>query len=197
MEIQGTNDEELVRRFYQADEEALVVIFKRHKDGIFNFALRLVGNRADAEDAVSHTFMMLCEKRYTIKPGASFKTWGYTVARNICLSKLRNRNRFYSFWSPKNDPDHDGPIDVIDPKETARDQLDQKETMGLIQKAIHKLPEEQKEALLLREYHDFSYEEISQVLNCSLDKVKVLIFRARSRLKYLLPPVLLEDGGVK
>ena len=103
MDIEDSNDEELIRRFYEADEEALKVIFKRHKEGLFNFALRFAGNRADAEDAVSHTFMMVCEKRYTIKPGASFKTWAYTVARNVCLSKLRSRNRFFPLWSPKND----------------------------------------------------------------------------------------------
>lgn len=194
MEISDTNDEELVRRFYQADEEALKVIFKRHKDGLFNFALRFVVNRADAEDAVSHAFMMVCEKRYTIKPGASFKTWLYTVARNICLSKIRSRNRFFSLWSPSNDPEHDKAIDVVDPKGIAREQLDQKEIMAIVQKAIYKLPEEQKEALLLREYNGFTYEEISQVLNCSLEKVKVLIFRARNQLKEMLPSVLLEEG---
>ena len=69
--------------------------------------------------------------------------------------------------------------------------------MAIVQKAINKLPEEQKEALLLREYQGFTYEEISQVLNCSLDKVKVLIFRARNHLKEVLPPVLLEGEGLK
>ncbi len=197
MAIEDSNDEELIRRFYEADEEALKVIFKRHKEGLFNFALRFAGNRADAEDAVSHTFMMVCEKRYTIKPGASFKTWAYTVARNVCLSKLRSQNRFFPLWSPKKDSEQEESIDVIDPKEIARDQLNQKEIMAIVQKAIHQLPEEQKEALILREYQGFNYEEIAQVLNCSLDKVKVLIFRARNHLKDVLPPVLLEGEGIK
>ena len=191
------DDEELIHRFYQADEEALKVIFQRHKNGLFNFALRFVGNRADAEDAVSHAFMMVCEKRYTIKPGASFKTWAYTVARNVCLSKLRSQNRFFPLWSPKKDSEQEESIDVIDPKEIARDQLNQKEIMAIVQKAIHQLPEEQKEALILREYQGFNYAEIAQVLNCSLDKVKVLIFRARNHLKDVLPPVLLEGEGIK
>lgn len=197
MAIEDSNDEELIRRFYEADEEALKVIFKRHKEGLFNFALRFAGNRADAEDAVSHTFMMVCEKRYTIKPGASFKTWAYTVARNVCLSKLRSQNRFFPLWSPKKDSEQEESIDVIDPKEIARDQLNQKEIMAIVQKAIHQLPEEQKEALILREYQGFNYAEIAQVLNCSLDKVKVLIFRARNHLKDVLPPVLLEGEGIK
>jgi len=197
MDIQSTNDEELISLYYQGDQEALKVIFQRHKDKLFNFALRFVGNRADAEDAVSHVFMMVCEKRYAIKPGASFKTWAYTVARNICLSKIRSRGKFFSLWSPKNDPNYDQAIDVIDQKAIAREQLSQKEIMAIIQNAINKLPEEQKEALLLREYNGFTYEEIAQVLECSLEKVKVLIFRARNHLKDVLPPVLLEGEGLK
>jgi len=196
-ETAGINDEELISRYYQADQEALKMLFKRHKDGLFNFALRFVGNRADAEDAVSHTFMMVCEKRYAIKPGASFKTWAYTVARNICLSRLRTKSRFFSLWSPKSDPDHDQAIDVVDPQSIARDQFSSKEILGIIQKAIQKLPDEQKQALLLREYNGFTYEEIAQVLECSLEKVKMLIFRARNHLKDVLPPVLLEGEGLK
>ncbi|MEI7999608.1 MAG: RNA polymerase sigma factor [Candidatus Omnitrophota bacterium] len=188
------NDEELIQRFYQQDAEALNVIFKRHKDSLFNFAFRLIGNRADAEDAVSHSFMMVCEKRYASKPGASFKTWLFTIARNFCLSKLRTRNRFSSLWSTRGDSEEEKSVDIVDPRALARDQLDQKDMQAIIQKAVNSLPKEQKEALLLREYHDFSYEEISQVLECSLDKVKVLIFRARNHLKDRLPPVVLEEG---
>jgi RNA polymerase sigma-70 factor (ECF subfamily) len=191
------NDEEMIRRFYQADGEALKVIFQRHKDKLFNFALRFVGNRADAEDAVSHTFMMVCEKRYTNKPGASFKTWAYTVIRNFCLSKMRSRTKFYPLWSSKNGSDHDEIIDVEDHKVSAREDLNQKEMMVIVQKAIQKLPDEQKEALLLREYNGLNYEEIAQVLDCSLEKVKVLIFRARNHLKDVLPPVLLGEGELK
>ena len=187
------NDEELITKFYQADEEALAMLFKRHKEGLFNFALRLTANRADAEDAVSHSFMMLCEKKYQPKEGASFKTWLYTVARNMCLSKLRTRNKFFSLWSSKDD-EESVPMDIPDTRHIPRDQLNQQEIMAIIKKAVHRLPPEQKEALMLREYHDFSYDEIAQVLDCSLEKVKVLIFRARNQLKEILPPVVLEEG---
>lgn len=169
------------------------MLFKRHKEGLFNFALRLSGNRADAEDAVSHAFMMVCEQRYQPRPGVSFKTWLYTVARNLCLSKFRYQNKFFSLWS-KNESHQEHAIDVIDGQAIARDQLSQSEMIAIIQKAIGKLPSEQKEALLLREYHGFAYDEIAQVLDCSLEKVKVLIFRARNHLKAVIPPLVLEEG---
>ncbi len=194
MDLQGTQDEDLVLQFYQGDEEALAVVFKRYKDNLFNYALRLSGNRADADEAVSHAFMMVCQKRYTLKPGASFKTWLFTVAHHLCISRLKGQNKFFSLWSRKNDMGEEQMIDLPDPSGTARDVLDQKETAALVQKALHRLPKEQKEALILREFQKFSYDEISQVLNCSLEKVKVLIFRARQNLKNTLPPVVVEEG---
>ena len=188
------NDEELIQQFYQNDQEALKVIFERHKTPVFNFALRFIGNRADAEDAISHAFMMVCEKRYVVKPGASFKTWLYTVVRNVCLTRMRTRGRFVSLWgSTKETEDH--PIDIEDQSPNVRSHLNQQEVSAVIQKAIGQLPSEQREALLLREYQGFSYEEISQVLECTLDKVKVLIFRARTQLKQTLPPAVLEGEG--
>ncbi|MDE2028270.1 MAG: RNA polymerase sigma factor [Candidatus Omnitrophica bacterium] len=189
-------DEELINRFYQQDQEALNVLFKRHKDGLFNFAFRLSANRADAEDAVSHTFMMLCQKRYEPQPGASFKTWAYTIARNACLSRLRTKFRFFPLRQTRDDG-QEGQVDIADTRNLVHEELRQQETAAIIQKAVSQLPPEQKEALLLREYHDFRYEEIANVLDCSLEKVKVLIFRARVRLKETLPPVLLEEGEVK
>jgi RNA polymerase sigma-70 factor, ECF subfamily len=192
METNETSDEALVRRYYQADEGALKMLFERYKESLFNFALRFTGNRADAEDAVSHTFMMVCEKKYAFRQGAGFKTWAYTVARNVCLSKIRSRHRFYSLWLSKDGSDEGSLVDVVDPNAVVREQIDQKEIAALVQKVIHRLPQEQKEALLLREYQGLNYEEISQVLGCSLEKVKVLIFRARTFLKETLPPALLE-----
>jgi len=192
MSIEEIDDQELIRRFYQADEDALKMIFKRYKDSLFNFSLRYTGNRADAEDAVSHTFMMLCEKRYVVKEGASFKTWAYTVARNLCLTKLRSQRKLYSLWFTKNDSEEKQSIEIADHGPIARDLLHDKELSQIIQKAINKLPSEQRQALLLKEYHGFSYQEIVQVLDCSLEKVKVLIFRARAFLKEVLPPLLKE-----
>ena len=66
------------------------------------------------------------------------------------------------------------------------------ELAGQIKEAVERLPGEQKEAIVLREYHDMNYEEISQVLQCSLEKVKVLIFRARENLRKELRGILKE-----
>jgi RNA polymerase sigma-70 factor (ECF subfamily) len=68
------------------------------------------------------------------------------------------------------------------------------ETSNLLNEALHLLPVEQKEILILREYQSFSYKEISEILNCSLVNVKILIFRAREQLKVRLQ-TLLQEGA--
>ena len=83
--------------------------------------------------------------------------------------------------------------DVPDTAPLASDELNKKDTAIYVKKAIAKLPVLQKEALVLREYHNLSYEEISQVLNCSLEQVKILIFRGRERLKKELPAFIAEE----
>ncbi len=186
------SDEELIQSFYQGDREALAVIFERHKEGVFNFALRIVANRADAEDVVSDVFGRLCDGRGRFTPNARFKTWLYTIARNACMDKLRSRRKWGSMWFQKQDSDEQVQMDLPSEGETASDALQRKEAAYHIQSAINKLPSDQKEALVLREYQGLAYDEIAQVLGCSLENVKILIYRARVQLKDTIPAYIKE-----
>lgn len=159
------------------------MLFDHYKKPILNFALRITGNRADAEDVVSDVFMAVFIKRESYQPRAKFSTWIFTIARNSCISKLRKKKNMFSMWMQNNQSGDYELLDVPD-TETMPDQLAKdKEMTAQVKKAIEKLPETQREALVLREYQNFSYEEISHILGCSIDNVKVLIFRARERLR--------------
>ena len=72
--------------------------------------------------------------------------------------------------------------------------MKEKEMAGEVKKAIEKLPQTQKEAIVLREYQNLSYQEISQILGCSLENVKILIFRARERLRQELSSFMTEGS---
>ncbi|MDZ4242682.1 MAG: RNA polymerase sigma factor, partial [Candidatus Omnitrophota bacterium] len=86
-------------------------------------------------------------------------------------------------------------IPVPDKQPSVSMRLADQETGEQIRKAIEKLPDSQKEALILREYHGMSYDEISQVLGCSLENVKILIFRGRERLRRELTSFLTEENA--
>ena len=185
-------DEQLILEYQQNnDESALVTLFNRYKAHILNFALRILGNRTDAEDVASDCFLTLFKKRYIYRADTKFSTWLFTVARNLCINRIRKRKKFGSMWFKK-DCSHYEQWDIPDEKDIADTMLEKTEASIMVKKAILKLADEQKEALILREYHNMNYADISEIMNCSLEKVKILIFRAREQLKIELSSFILE-----
>lgn len=177
-------DEDLIEDYnLRGDTEALTMIFDRYKKPVLNYALRILGNRADAEDAVSDVFLAILGRKYQFDPTAKFSMWAFTVTRHACIDKIRKRKRFLPLVFRNEGTQEMEEWDPPDTKDLPREDLERNEMAHHVQSAIQKLPLEQKEALILREYHDLSYEEISKVLQCSLAKIKVLIFRARENLK--------------
>ncbi len=186
-------DEDLMQDYIHGDGEALGMLFERHKKTVFNYAFRLLGNRADAEDAAGDVFLKLMSKQYTIRPDAKFTTWLLTVAHHICISRLRQKKNVISFLFRNPKTGELNEWDLPDPKLGTDQELMNKETARLIREAMSQLPIEQKEALILREYHQLNYADISQVLECSVEKIKILIFRGRQQLRKALPSLIEED----
>ncbi len=176
-------DEELVEAYQQGNTKAFETLFDRHKRGVFNFALRMLNNRADAEDVTSDVFLQVVNRKYAYNRTAKFSTWLFTVTRNACITRLRKRNAFVSMWTKKDDGDDYEMWDFPDNQNSPSEDLKWKEERTMVRKAINQLPLMQKDALILREYLHVSYDDIAQVLGCSLENVKILIFRARERLR--------------
>ncbi len=188
------SDEELWRAYNSGDSTAFEALFQRHKAKVFNFALRLLASRPDAEDVTSDVFIALFHKRFRDDGLAKLSTWLFTVARNACLSRLRSAKHMVSLWFQKDGGEDYKPWDVADTRESPAEEIIQKEKAKAVRQALQKLPVEQKEALILREYCRKNYEEIAQILGCSLAKVKVLIFRGREALRLELRPAIGKDS---
>ena len=186
-------DELLIERYKTGDPEALTELFVRYQQRMFNFALRFTGKRADAEDAVSETFELLITRKEAYRPIAKFSTWLYTVLRNKCISRIRQRKFLWTEWFRAEENEEDPIQNIPDPAGLASQQLDEKDLSERVRKAVERLPIRQKEAILLREYEKLDYQEISQVMDCSLENVKILIFRARGNLKQWLSPMTEEN----
>ena len=186
-------DEDIMLEYHQSgNKDAIAMIFTRYKNPILNFCLRILGNRADAEEITSEVFLNLFSKQYTHNPQAKFSTWLYTIARNCCISRIRKRKNLVSIWFKKDDGSVDQ-WDVEDSSDISRESLEKNEMAKHVRLAISKLPLEQKEAIVLREYHSLNYEQISQILSCSLEKTKILIFRAREQLRNDLSSFVKEE----
>jgi RNA polymerase sigma-70 factor (ECF subfamily) len=188
------SDEEIMMEYQsERDPEAIKMIFSRYKTRILNFCLRILGNRADAEDVTGDVFLTLFSGKYVYGPKAKFSTWLYTVARNRCISRTRQRKNVVSVWFSSKGAGGPDQWEVEDREDLAGEQLAQKEAASRVKQAVGRLAYEQREAIVLREYHRLSYDEISQVLDCSLEKVKILIFRGRESLRAELKPFI-EEG---
>lgn len=185
-------DKELWDDCNSGDSSAFEALFRRHKGRIFNFALRLTGNRADAEDVTSEVFGQLFHKKFQDDGRAQLTTWLFTVARNACLSRLRSAKRVVSLWFRDSTDGGYVERDIPDDSAPPGAELGSREMAREVRRALLKLPIEQKEALILREYCQKDYAEIALILECSLEKVKVLIFRGRERLREEMGPLMEE-----
>jgi RNA polymerase sigma-70 factor (ECF subfamily) len=187
-------DEDIIVEYQNGDDHAMQILYERYKNHILNFSLRILGNRADAEDVTADVFLKLFEKKYTFDPKAKFSTWLFTVARNKCIDQTRKRKKQTSMWFFSKGQGNYEQWDVEDENAQTDKNLKLNETKIEVKKAIAQLKYEQREALILREYDKMSYQEISEILNCSLEKVKVLIFRAREQLKKELASFIKEGS---
>jgi len=187
-------DEDIMMEYRSGGEpRSIAIIFFRYKARILNFCLRMLGNRADAEDVTGDVFLTLFSGKYAYDPGAKFSTWLYTVARNCCISRIRKRRNLVSIWFSSKGSDEYEQWDVEDHGDQAAEQLSKREAASRVRRAIRLLPDEQREAIILREYQRLSYDEIRQILDCSKEKVKILIFRGREGLREELKSFIEEE----
>ena len=187
------SDEEIMKLYQSGDSQAMTHIFQRYKIRILNFCFGLLGNRADAEEAAAEVFLTLVADKNSYDTSRTFSTWIYTIARNKSIDRIRKRKNILSLWVSSRDGSDDEMMDISDTNDHSRDALIRKEISVNVRRAIAKLPDEQKEAIMLRQYHKFSYQQISTVLGCSLEKVKILIFRAKEQLRVELMSFVEEE----
>jgi RNA polymerase sigma factor (sigma-70 family) len=168
--LRASGDAELVRLVRLGHEPAFEQIYDRHHRGILSFARHMLGSRDEAEDAVQHTFIAAYrDLRASDKP-IHLKAWLYTIARNRCLSMLRARREQVS-------------IDDVEPStDGLAAQVQQRQDLQDMLRDLHRLPVEQREALVLSELGALSHEEIAVTLGVRKEKVKALVFQARESL---------------
>ncbi|MBF0595554.1 MAG: RNA polymerase sigma factor [Candidatus Omnitrophica bacterium] len=187
------SNEDLMKAYQSGETHAMEQLFQRYKVRILNFCYGLLANRADAEEAAADAFLALVIEKDSFDTSRTFSTWFYTIARNKCISRMRKRNNFVSLWIPSSNDDDGKMWDVPDGNDISREAMAKKEVQVGVRKAIAKLPDEQREAIILRQYHGFSYQQVSQILGCSQEKVKSLIFRAKEQLRAELMSFVKEE----
>ena len=159
--------------FRRGNESAFEELFDRHSRGVLSFCTRLLLSREEGEDALQQTFLAVSQAigERDFEPRA-FKPWLYTIARNHCFSVLRSRRQAAL------PGDGDAVAEAGQTDERAEQQAEVRELLS----DVRGLPEPQRVALLLSELGDLSHTEIAHVIACPREKVKSLLFQARTSL---------------
>ena len=174
-------------------ERAYGAIVEAYRLPVFNYVLRTVADRELAEDLTQEVFLRVYRARKRYVPGAKFSTWLFTIARNLCLNEIRRRSRHPAESLDAPHPEQeDQPLQQFEDKKTFSppDSLLQGELAQNIDRALADLPENQRSAILLCRQEDLSYEEIAEILGCSVSATKSLIHRGRETLKERLKAYL-------
>ncbi len=183
-------DVRLMLEFQKGNKASLEELMHKYYPRLLNFIYRFVGSAELAEDLTQEVFLKVYSAAAGYRPASKFQTWVYTIAKNISLNELRHHKRTVVSLDEPFVSD-DGPIER-QVEDTAAPRVDEQmlrdETAAAVRAAIDSLPENQRIAVLLRRYEQFSYEEIAQSMQMSVKAVKSLLSRAKENLKNKLTP---------
>lgn len=186
-------DEDLILAFQQGDVTAFEEIVRRYRGPLYNFVVRLLGDAFFSEDVVQETFLRVYRNKHRYHQIAKFSTWIYTIASNLAKTELRRR-KVRNFFSISSRGEDEKDYELVDTSQDIERQVDGLIKGEMILKEINALPHHFKEAVLLRDIQDLTYEEISQILNVPLGTVKSRVNRGRSRLQKRLGFLMHEES---
>jgi|HubBroStandDraft_1064217.scaffolds.fasta_scaffold128649_2 RNA polymerase sigma-70 factor (ECF subfamily) len=194
------HDNELMRLIAQGDEAALGELIEKHQGAVYGTIVKMLHDPIEAQDLAQQVFVRIYRAAKTYRATAQFRTWMFTIVRNLVFNEHRRRSRamLISLHQPDNEPTAStaGPgLDLPDTvNKTPGESALQKEMLRAIDEAILALPEQQRLVIILRRYDEFSYEQIAEILKTSVPAVKSLLYRARETLRVALRDYLEAPG---
>ena len=167
---------EWLTKAIQGDQDAFANIVETFQRPVFNLCYRMLGEAQEAEDAAQETFWRAYQNLRRYDPARPFPTWLLSIAAHYCIDQQRKRR--FNTIALDILPDEDVPDSAPNP-EKVFNQLDEK---GQLQKLLIKQGPQDRAAIILRYWYDFSEEEIARTLSLTVSAVKSRLFRARKEL---------------
>ena len=173
LRLKAVSDERLIAKLRAGDSRAFEAIYDRYERPIRSFCRHMLGQPEDADDAAQHTFLAAYRELVGSEKAIDLRPWLFTIARNRCRTLLRARYRGLAFCeSMEYEPSVEGLTVEVERREQLRD----------LMRDIARLPEDQRAALLLTQLETLRHDEVARVLDVPAEKVKALVFQARSSL---------------
>ena len=183
---QAIKDHELIRRTLAGETDQFALLVRRYDKIVFSLALRLSGNRTDAEDLTQESFLRAYKALHRFDLSKPFKPWILKIASNLTINRLKEaKTASLEALSPSEDQTYEIPDQNFSPEKLVQT----RELETRLQAEILRLPPKYRLAFTLRYLEDHSVEEISQITDVPVNTVKIHLFRAREFLKDKLKDV--------
>jgi RNA polymerase sigma-70 factor (ECF subfamily) len=177
-----STDEELVARSQGGDLDSFNQLVLRWERPIYALAYRVIGREEEARDVAQETFLRAFRALKGFKGQAKFSSWLYRITLNLCRDWMRRERRAPVAQAP------DG-VDIIElagestPSESIEELVSRHELGRAVAKAMSQLPEDQRTAIILKEYHGLTFQEIADQLDCPLSTVKTRLYQGLTVLR--------------
>ena len=181
----AVDEADLVQRGQRGDLDAFNQIVDLHQRLVYNLCLRVLGHRMAAEDATQETFVSAYRNISSFR-GTSFRAWLMRIAANACTDELRRRGRRRSVSLDAGSAASEEAFDLPDPVAGPEPLALRGEQRRDIERALLRLPADQRLAVVMCDVQGFSYEEIAVAMRSSIGTVKSRIARGREKLRGLL-----------
>ena len=185
------DDRELIELFLQGDTSAFNTLVRRHQKPLYNYILKLVGNRDDADDLCQRVFIRCYKSLRRLKDRERFNAWLYTIAVNQVRDHWRKRKEILSL-----DDDSNGTSPVENMQSDNPDPGEMTESYNraeVVRRALDLLPPEQKEVLVLKIYQGLKFTEIASAVGAPLNTVKSRLYYGLAAMKKTFVNWKLED----
>ena len=198
-ELHVLADEQLMEHVVRGERGAFDILVQRHKARLYSYLMRLLRNAHDAEDVTQEAFVRAYVHADKYRNIAKFSTWLYTIATNLVRNRIRKQKSSPGFLSLGfgrigEDGDEREPIDLPDRADLPDRSLEKSELQALVAQGIERIPRRYREAFVLREVNQFTYEEIAAITGLKLGTVRSRINRGRNHFRDIMEPVLRRIG---
>ncbi len=175
----------LLARCRKGNPRAFEELVELYEKKVYNLAYRMLGNMEDARDITQDAFIKVYSSLSNFRGDSSFSTWLFKIVSNMCLDELRRRGRrsFVSLDEPLQQEDGEMPRQMPDLKMDLEKEVEDRYIQAMVHRAILSLTADHRMVIALRDLQGFSYEEIAEMMDCSLGTVKSRINRARLALR--------------
>ncbi|MBN2614260.1 MAG: RNA polymerase sigma factor [Bacteroidales bacterium] len=175
--MEATGDHQNIERFLSGDRAAFVALVQKYQDMVFTLSLKILKNREEAEEVAQDVFMKVYDSLDRFQGKSKFSTWVYRIAYNQSLNYLKSGKKNRGTTSLDSRIEYTG-----NHEPDAFHTIQNNETNKQIQKALLHLPETDQIIVTLFYYEDLSVKEIADIVDLSVQNVKVKLHRSRQKL---------------